>query len=544
MVAYDKAKSEGVKNPCSHVAQMNLRGYYRCCFYKWSRARQAQQWTLVCSAAPKLAKRYKELPDVLRKLVGLKLKFRQKSSDQGESSATLPAGLTEDPQILLNELDKSAPEKPEEVTQETLANIHESLCSSLPLVKVKDITTGDSEEIQLPGGWGAAGGPNDGFHQYWHQLVGDEERVKSLMQRAKSSMQAILELSVLPKMSTDPDEGAELERLRREPLHGEEQLHWAVQCGDDVQSRQALPSWLSNPIERSISKWVEEHNSWMQKIDARMMIGKNLTATTQKNFEKWSHERASCNLLFSRKKQAPVHSIRSHTELSRMEKDLFSVHVAFSMDPQELQLRASNGDSQRLLLLKGAPSKDGCVPGFLNQKPNDSDLQQAMQEEEQEPGSEHESGMEDDRGFQDEQEALLEQDNSQERGEDVEVLADTSDEEAVKQTVSTIHTRVKSFFHRPAYKALADRGLVDLPCMSGVLLSYHSTSRCWQGYYPGCHQRLSMTWGGRTLRSEAEALIRVLIGVVRCYTDQFPKDKLWRKQLEKLQLAEASVGTL
>ena len=95
MVAYDKAKSEGVKNPCSHVAQMNLRGYYRCCFYKWSRARQAQQWTLVCSAAPKLAKRYKELPDVLRKLVGLKLKFRQKSSDQGASSATLPAGLTE-----------------------------------------------------------------------------------------------------------------------------------------------------------------------------------------------------------------------------------------------------------------------------------------------------------------------------------------------------------------------------------------------------------------------------------------------------------------
>lgn len=43
----------------------------------------------------------------------------------------------QDPQILLKELDKSAPEKPEEVTQETLANIHESLCSSLPLVKVK-----------------------------------------------------------------------------------------------------------------------------------------------------------------------------------------------------------------------------------------------------------------------------------------------------------------------------------------------------------------------------------------------------------------------
>lgn len=41
----------------------------------------------------------------------------------------------------------------------------------------EDIVTGDSEEVQIPGGWGAAGGPNDGFHQYWHQLCGAYHRL-------------------------------------------------------------------------------------------------------------------------------------------------------------------------------------------------------------------------------------------------------------------------------------------------------------------------------------------------------------------------------
>lgn len=95
MVAYDKAKSDGITLPCKHVAQLNLPGFYRCCMYKWKHARQAQQWTLVCACAPKLARQYKELPDSLRNLVGLKLKFRGRSSDDGESTATLPSALTE-----------------------------------------------------------------------------------------------------------------------------------------------------------------------------------------------------------------------------------------------------------------------------------------------------------------------------------------------------------------------------------------------------------------------------------------------------------------
>ena len=34
----------------------------------------------------------------------------------------------------------------------------------------KDILCGDSEQMQIPGGFGAAGQPNDGWHQYLHLL--------------------------------------------------------------------------------------------------------------------------------------------------------------------------------------------------------------------------------------------------------------------------------------------------------------------------------------------------------------------------------------
>ena len=40
-----------------------------------------------------------------------------------------------------------------------------------PLGWCKDIVCGDSAELAIPGGWGAAGGPNDGWHQYWRLLT-------------------------------------------------------------------------------------------------------------------------------------------------------------------------------------------------------------------------------------------------------------------------------------------------------------------------------------------------------------------------------------
>lgn len=64
--------------------------------YKWGKQRATQQWTLLCSTAPKIMKSVKEVPDTLRKLVGMKLKFskgRASSSDDG--TVTLPGALTD-----------------------------------------------------------------------------------------------------------------------------------------------------------------------------------------------------------------------------------------------------------------------------------------------------------------------------------------------------------------------------------------------------------------------------------------------------------------
>jgi len=47
-----------------------------------------------------------------------------------------------------------------------------NLCQlSLLHMLSKEILTGDSVECQIPGGWGAAGSPNDRFHQFLHVLT-------------------------------------------------------------------------------------------------------------------------------------------------------------------------------------------------------------------------------------------------------------------------------------------------------------------------------------------------------------------------------------
>ena len=36
----------------------------------------------------------------------------------------------------------------------------------------KDLLSSESDDlVVIPGGWGAAGGPNDGFHQLMHRLI-------------------------------------------------------------------------------------------------------------------------------------------------------------------------------------------------------------------------------------------------------------------------------------------------------------------------------------------------------------------------------------
>ncbi len=93
MAAYDLAKQDpNVKYPCKVVEQQHLAGYYRCCVFKWRRSRERDRWSLICRCAPKLAKSYKEIPNVLRKLMGRKLKFSSRIGHgrKDGTTSTLP----------------------------------------------------------------------------------------------------------------------------------------------------------------------------------------------------------------------------------------------------------------------------------------------------------------------------------------------------------------------------------------------------------------------------------------------------------------------
>lgn len=373
--------------------------------------------------------------------------------------------------------------------------------------------------------------------------TGNEDKVRECMNRAKNSMQSILQLSELPNLAADPNELEELDIMRHSPLQDEEQLHRAVQVDGNVETRQALPRWLSRRIERSISKWTDEHSARMDKIDERMHIGKNLTPAMQSKFERWNQDRGSCQFLFSKKRQCQITSIRSDANVRKMENELLSVQVAFSTDPSELLLKASNGEAKRLVLLRGTPCQDGAVPSFLDQKPSQAELQTIWTEENEQEEPEAEGDAEID-GHADQEEAMLEEDRADNLEVTGEFMADSSEEEIVRETVPSGFTRVKSFFHREAYKKLASQGLTEIPPLTGCLLAYHTTTRCWQGYFPGCHTGLTMTWGGRSKRTESEAIIGVILKILECHVAQSPKDKLWQKQLEKVRLAQATVCNL
>lgn len=49
-----------------------------------------------------------------------------------------------------------------------------------------------------------------------------------------------------------------LESLRLEPLPGEQQVHWAIQDGNNTETRVLLPSWVATPILTRLAKVLSE----------------------------------------------------------------------------------------------------------------------------------------------------------------------------------------------------------------------------------------------------------------------------------------------
>ena len=77
MKAYDAAVGRGSKTPCKDIEQM--KGYYRCCVFKWKKQRKLDNWPLITAACPAIAKKHRELPNILRKFMGKDLKFASRT---------------------------------------------------------------------------------------------------------------------------------------------------------------------------------------------------------------------------------------------------------------------------------------------------------------------------------------------------------------------------------------------------------------------------------------------------------------------------------
>lgn len=92
MKAYDKAVADrSVRNPAQAVSEM--KGFYRCCIYKWKKQRVRDQWTLLCSTCPRLMKKAKEVPNVMRDILKMDKKFTFRKGKGSEETGTciLPA---------------------------------------------------------------------------------------------------------------------------------------------------------------------------------------------------------------------------------------------------------------------------------------------------------------------------------------------------------------------------------------------------------------------------------------------------------------------
>ena len=161
---------------------------------------------------------------------------------------------------------------------------------------------------------------------------------------------------------------------------------------------------------------------------------------------------------------------------------------------------------------------------------------QALQEEEEQGREKEAMRTNADEAVDVEQE--LESDGEEPRDLDaqdlMELLIDTDDEAGVELPAGR-HSRVKSFMHRPSYALLARHGLAEIPTSTvGVSIGYHRTSQCWQAFCPGVRTGLSYSWGGTTHRTETEALIKCIKGLLTAYIEKYPRENLWKLGCETL----------
>ncbi|CAK9050448.1 Malate dehydrogenase 2, partial [Durusdinium trenchii] len=283
------------------------------------------------------------------------------------------------------------------------------------------------------GGFGAAGQPNDGFHQFLHLFThaymrcsinwqsnldlrlrldqlqlgvqtsvstklngmmvwsawvqrgyctleeiaewrfgGVTENASKAYRRDRSSLCDLLQLEELPVIS----ENAHLEKLeslRMTPLPGEEQVVWAIQDVNLPQTRQILPDWLSSPMAVQLLKWKSDKEKWNIKIAKRP--NNTLTPHMQKKFDEWEIHNKERPLLFRKSKQALVPYVKDHTELKKIRSDLCIATLELNDDVSKLRVRAGDGAVKQLVALRCQACEGVAIPDCLSKAFPDSAME-------------------------------------------------------------------------------------------------------------------------------------------------------------------------
>ena len=318
-------------------------------------------------------------------------------------------------------------------------------------------------------------------------------------------MEKVLRLTEICDMAEDPDREKN-KLMREEALPGEVHRIWAIQ-GDDPESRQPLPNWISDPIQTGLLSYTAAKHKWDDVIEGRKAKGWALTPVQQRKYDDWKKLNSELLLLYNTRTQSRVTHLRSTADIKHVRKHFFSLRVQLSTNAGELKVQAGKGAAKQLVLLETEPVAP-IDPDVLHAGVDDSVLTALQAQDAQVDGDEDAGEHSDqDMGGEDAAEVECEQlDALLEAEQDhLEILAQSSDEEVEKvfaladpQKVK----RVKAFCHREAFKKLEALGLTMIPVhRPGVYLSFHGTSRTWQAFYPNISSGLSFTFGGTTNRA-------------------------------------------
>lgn len=324
---------------------------------------------------------------------------------------------------------------------------------------------------------------------------------------------------------------------------GEISFVWAIQSNDAAEpesTRVSLPSWVSTILELRICKFVSEHDKWQMAINKRAASGHELTKKQKEKYDIWLASNVQ-RLVFNKKRRCYVSESRQIT------KDCIVLQLELSETPADLLLSSGSSDRKfQLVLLKhdaiGSTSK---LPDVLDQPVSEEILLIAAAEQTKEDEQDQQEDLGEDQVHELEDEKFAaEYPNA---GHDDEshtfmVLADSDDEDDdIPEIPGTQTTRMKTFHLRDAWVRLEKLNLTEMPRhVKGCFIGCHQTSRQWQGFYPGSKITMSCVWGGKTKRTEEEAILRAIRGVLESHLHAQPKDKLWAKQVAKLKEAEAT----